>query len=183
MISSLVAIFVPPGASDGNLFNMTFHISVTYSFDHKRHGVTTLSWHNHAIIDTSCSRMLVIADYNGRIDLCLSEYTLLCLAIMTSSNGNNFCVTGPLCEEFTGHHKGQWHVALMFSFICAWTKRLRKQSRHRWFETPFRSLWCHCNAISRALYNNGLCCGVSKYWQMIYCYGRLQFRQFDYRQT
>ena len=39
--------------------------------------------------------------------------------IMTSSNGNIFCVTGPLCGEFTGH-KGQWRGALMFSLICAW---------------------------------------------------------------
>ena len=25
-------------------------------------------------------------------------------------------------------------------------KRLNKQSKHRWFETPSRSLWRHCNA-------------------------------------
>ena len=25
--------------------------------------------------------------------------------MMTSSNGNIFCVTGPLCEEFTGHRR------------------------------------------------------------------------------
>ena len=24
-------------------------------------------------------------------------------------------------------------------------KRLSKQLKHRWFETPLRSLWCHCN--------------------------------------
>ena len=44
--------------------------------------------------------------------------------IMTSSNGNNFHVTGHLCREFTGHrwipHKGQWRGGLMFSLICAW---------------------------------------------------------------
>ena len=43
--------------------------------------------------------------------------------MMTSSNGNIFRVTGHLCGEFTGHnspHKGQWHGALMFSFICVW---------------------------------------------------------------
>ena len=44
---------------------------------------------------------------------------------MTSSNGNMFRVTGPLCGEFTCHrwippHKGQWRGALVFSFICAW---------------------------------------------------------------
>ena len=40
--------------------------------------------------------------------------------MLTSSNGNIFCVTGPLCGEFTGEHKVQWPVVLMFSFICAW---------------------------------------------------------------
>ena len=69
--------------------------------------------------------------------------------MMTSSNGNIFRVTGPLCGEFTGDrwiprtkasgaerywpyargihrwrvnspHKGQWRGALMFSLICAW---------------------------------------------------------------
>ena len=27
------------------------------------------------------------------------------------------------------------------------TKRLSKQSRRRWFETPLRSLWRHCNVV------------------------------------
>ena len=52
--------------------------------------------------------------------------------MMTSANGNIFFVTGPLCEEFTGHqwlprrspvnspHKGQWRGAFMFPLICAW---------------------------------------------------------------
>ena len=44
--------------------------------------------------------------------------------MMMSSNGNIFCVTGPLCGEFTGHWwipppKGQWWEALIFSLICA----------------------------------------------------------------
>ena len=29
-------------------------------------------------------------------------------------------------------------------------KRLRKQSRRRWFETPARSLWLHCNEIEKS---------------------------------
>ena len=38
----------------------------------------------------------------------------------------HFRVTGSLWEEFTGHrwiypHEGQWHGALMFSLIYAWT--------------------------------------------------------------
>ena len=45
--------------------------------------------------------------------------------MMTSSNGNIFRVTGPLCGEFTGPgefpiHKGQWRGALIFSLICVW---------------------------------------------------------------
>ena len=46
---------------------------------------------------------------------------------MTSSNGNIFRVTGPLCGEFTGHRwnpltlKGQWRGAVIYSLICAWT--------------------------------------------------------------
>ena len=46
--------------------------------------------------------------------------------MMTTSNGNIFRVTGPLCWEFTGHRlvpplKYQWRGALMFSLICVWT--------------------------------------------------------------
>ena len=42
--------------------------------------------------------------------------------MMTSSNGKIFRVTGPLWGESTDRpHKSQWHGALMFSFICAWT--------------------------------------------------------------
>ena len=42
---------------------------------------------------------------------------------MTSSNGNIFRVTGPLCGEsaVNSSHKGQWRGALIFSLICAWT--------------------------------------------------------------
>ena len=45
--------------------------------------------------------------------------------MMTSSNGNIFRVTGPLCGEFSpvpvnSPHKGQWRGALMFSLICVW---------------------------------------------------------------
>ena len=49
----------------------------------------------------------------------------LCMRfMMTSSTGNIFCVTGHLWGESTGDrwpHKGQWRMALMFSFICAWS--------------------------------------------------------------
>ena len=46
--------------------------------------------------------------------------------MVTSSKGNIFRVTGPLCGEFTdgqwiSPHKGHWRRALVFYFICAWT--------------------------------------------------------------
>ena len=68
--------------------------------------------------------------------------------MMTSSNGNIFRVTGPLCGEFTGH---RWipHTnasdAELWWFL--WYKRLSKQSRGWWFETPSCPLRRHCNDI------------------------------------
>ena len=53
-----------------------------------------------------------------------------------------FSALTALCE---GNPHGQWCRALMFSLICTWNKRLNKQSRLRWFETPSRSLWRHGN--------------------------------------
>ena len=41
------------------------------------------------------------------------------LVMTTSSKGKIFRVTGPLWRDSS--HKGQWHGALMFSLICAWT--------------------------------------------------------------
>ena len=71
--------------------------------------------------------------------------------MMTPSNGNIFCVTGSLWGESTDHrwippHKGVWRGVLMFSVICL-NKRLSKQSRRRWIETPLHSSWRHCNEI------------------------------------
>ena len=45
------------------------------------------------------------------------------VCIMTSSNGNIFRVTGPLCGEFTGHRwipQTKASDALVSSLICAW---------------------------------------------------------------
>ena len=44
-------------------------------------------------------------------------------------------------------HKGQWCGVLVFSFIYALSKRLRKRSWDWWFETPSRPLWRHCNDL------------------------------------
>ena len=50
------------------------------------------------------------------------QVNVVVFIMMTSSNGNIFRVTGPLCGEFpvNSPHKGQWRGALMFSLICVW---------------------------------------------------------------
>ena len=66
--------------------------------------------------------------------------------MMTSSNGNFFRVTGPLCGEFTGD---RWIPRTKASDAEHWcfllNKRLPKQSWGWWSETPSRPLWRHCN--------------------------------------
>ena len=69
-------------------------------------------------------------------------------SMMTSSNGNIFRVTGPLCGEFTGHRwiprtKASDTYFLVFSLICAWingwvnTREAGDLRRHR----------AHCDVI------------------------------------
>ena len=73
--------------------------------------------------------------------------------IMTSSNGNIFRVTGPLCGEFTGpgEFPAQSPVTRSFNvfFDLRLNKRLSRQSRRRWFETSSSSLWRHYYAKNR----------------------------------
>ena len=69
--------------------------------------------------------------------------------MMTSSNGNIFRVTGPLCGEFTGPGEFPTQRPVTRSFdvlfdLCL-NKRLSKPSWGWWFETPSRSLWRHRN--------------------------------------
>ena len=49
----------------------------------------------------------------------------------------------------TGGYPSQRPVTRSFDvfFDLRLNKRLSKQSRRRWFETPSRSLWHHCNCI------------------------------------
>ena len=71
--------------------------------------------------------------------------------MMTSSNGNIFRVTGPLCGEFTG--PGEFPTqrpvtrSLDVFFDLRLNKRLSKPPWGWWFETPSWSLWRQCNAI------------------------------------
>ena len=71
--------------------------------------------------------------------------------MMTSSNGNIFRVTGPLCGEFTGpgEFPTQRPVTRSFDlfFDLRLNKPLSKQPWGWWFETLSRSLWRHRNAV------------------------------------
>ena len=71
------------------------------------------------------------------------------ISMMTSSNGNIFRVTGPLCGEFTGpgEFPTQRPVTRSFDvfFDLRLNKRLGKQPWGWWFETPSWSLWRQCN--------------------------------------
>ena len=69
--------------------------------------------------------------------------------MMTSSNGNIFRITGPLCGEFTGpgEFPAQRPVTQSFDvfFDLRLNKQLSKQPWGWWFETPSWSLWRQCN--------------------------------------
>ena len=66
--------------------------------------------------------------------------------MMTSSNGDIFRVTGPLCGEFTGPRSFDVFFDLRLN------KRLSKQSWGCWFDTPSSPLWRHRTVlIIRAL--------------------------------
>ena len=78
--------------------------------------------------------------------------------MMTSSNGNMFHVTGfcagnspatagnsPVTGEFSSHRPVTRSFDVFFDLRL--NRQLSKQSRRRWFETPSRSLWRHCNVV------------------------------------
>ena len=79
-------------------------------------------------------------------------------ATVTSSYRNIFRVTGPLWGESIGHRWISQKKPVTRSFdvffdLCP-NKRLGKHARLRWFESPSRSLWRHCNAyIATAPWN------------------------------
>ena len=58
---------------------------------------------------------------------------------MTSSNGDIFRVTGPLCGEFTGHR---------------WIPLTKASDAELWSETPSSPLWRHCKVTSHELHKH-----------------------------
>ena len=87
-----------------------------------------------------CNVFILIVFHDDMIRLCY---------MMTSSNGNIFRVTGPLCGEFigSGEFPAQRPVtrSLDVFFDRRLNKRLSKQPWGWWFETPSWSLWRQCN--------------------------------------
>ena len=70
--------------------------------------------------------------------------SLCAILVMTSSNGNIFRVTGPLCGEFTTLVTRRFDVL----FDLRLNKRMSKQSRRRGFETS-----SHCNVTDQIYFN------------------------------
>ena len=90
--------------------------------------------------------------------------------MMTSSNGNIFRVTGPLCGEFTGpgEFPTQRPVTRSIDVFCdlRLNKLLSKQQWGWWFETPSCSLSRQCNV--RWHWSNRILIAVSvkQYWKI-----------------
>ena len=84
--------------------------------------------------------------------------------MMTSSNGNIFRVTGPLCGEFTGpgEFPTQRPVTRSFDvfFDLRLNKRLNKHSWGWWFEALSWSLWRHYNDKGKNRVFRMITCGT-----------------------
>ena len=89
-------------------------------------------------------------------DLSFSYYLWSDKNMMTSSNGNIFRVTGPLCGEFTGpgEFPAQRPVTRSFDvfFDLHPNKRLSKQWWGWWFETQSCRSWRHRDETKKSLH-------------------------------
>ena len=68
-------------------------------------------------------------------------------------------------SQVTGEFPSQRPVTRSFDvfFDLHLNKRLRKQSRRRWFEAPSRSLWRHCNLMVTTYIPLGSGYDITKY--------------------
>ena len=98
--------------------------------------------------------------------------------MMTSSN-ETFSTLLALCERnspVTGEFPSQRPVIRNFDifFDLLLNKRLSKPSGRRWFETPSRSLWRHCNEKSGSLSVQARYIQSYEYLHIhFWCYGSL----------
>ena len=133
-------------------FRQTFHdwlywkLSYGYKFHKKWHFYLVMSWWR--CVEAQWSLCYYIPS---------DHKFLFSFNMMTSSNGNVFCVTGPLCGEFTGQRwiplasefPSQRPVMQSFDdfFDLRLNKRLSKQSWGWGFEMPLYPLWHHRNDL------------------------------------
>ena len=126
---------------DGNILNqISFWNSVTYWY----------KWNKHVqckfFTKCNCIGQKYVWCNTSPIQ---SHTFIMYQSMMTSSNGNFFRVTGPLCGEFTGpgEFPAQRPVKRSFDvfFDLRLIKRLNKQAWGWWFDTPSWSLWRQCN--------------------------------------
>ena len=89
-------------------------------------------------------QLRILAIYQRRIRHAIPS---ILVYMITSSNGNIFCVTSPLWRKpsITGGFPSQRPVTQPFDvfFHLRLNKRLSKQLRRRWFETLSSPLWRH----------------------------------------
>ena len=93
--------------------------------------------------------------YRGRGCLVEVSDIMICIYMMTSSNGNIFRVTGPLWGNppTTGEYpsQSQWRKALMSSLMCAWTHQCARMASN----AENISIWWR---------NHGYSCSVLSPW-------------------
>ena len=115
----------------------------------KVRGLSFSPWATSGRTDGQVNMMLHICGPRGGQLTWIGVNWLSCM--MTSSNGNIFRVTGPLCGEFTGpgEFPAQRPVTRSFDvfFDLSLNKRVSKQPWGWWFETPPWSLWRQCNGL------------------------------------
>ena len=110
--------------------------------EHYKKNLAPSDWQKRAADKCPNSRLYL------RPHLAMVRTPLLYPTMMTSSNGNIFRVTGPLCGEFNGYRWIPLKKPVTRSvdvFCLCLNKRLSKQSWGWWFETQSRPWWRHNN--------------------------------------
>ena len=74
-------------------------------------------------------------------------------ALMALCEGNS-----PVTGEFPAQRPVTWSFDVFFDL-----RLNRRLSRRRWFETPWRSLWRHCNDVIGPSHHQGLLCAFLAY--------------------
>ena len=112
-------------------------------------------WHRcHLIVVPIHSVITHSSHYNtGHSPKCHRQQPCWLILASWRHQMETFSALLALCEgnsPVTGEFPAQWPVTRSFDvfFGLHLKKRLSKQSRRWWFETPSRSLWRHCNGLS-----------------------------------